>query len=147
MKIILSVICSLFLIGCSESTPQSNESTNTISNEVKKDSALPEENKTVVPEPLISTAVVTPATEVAVSVDGEVVFTQKCASCHGAKAEKSALGKSQVIAGWKNSQVKDALRGYQAGTYGKDMKVLMQGQAKGLNDAQIDALAQYISTL
>jgi cytochrome c553 len=83
----------------------------------------------------------------AASVDGAAIFAQKCASCHGLKAEKAALGKSQVIAGWSSGQTKDALKGYQAGTYGKDMKALMQGQAKALNDAQIDAVAKHISGL
>ncbi len=83
----------------------------------------------------------------AAAVDGTVVFAQKCASCHGMKAEKAALGKSQVIAGWNEQQTKDALKGYQAGTYGKEMKTLMQGQAKALSDAQIDALAKHISKL
>ncbi|MBN2870195.1 MAG: c-type cytochrome [Campylobacterales bacterium] len=90
-----------------------------------------------------STAVKTAAA----AVDGAVVFAQKCASCHGMKAEKAALGKSQVIAGWDQQQTKDALKGYQAGTYGKEMKTLMQGQAKALSDAQIDALAKHISGL
>ncbi|OYY80865.1 MAG: cytochrome C, partial [Methylophilales bacterium 16-45-9] len=27
---------------------------------------------------------------------------QKCAACHGLKAEKHALGKSEVIAGWSS---------------------------------------------
>jgi cytochrome c553 len=133
MKIILSVICSLVLIGCSESPPQSNE--------VKTKSTVAEETKTAV---TVDAATVT-VTETA--IDATTLFAQKCASCHGTKAEKSALNKSQVIAGWKDTQIKDALKGYQSGTYGKEMKALMQGQAKGLSDAQIDALATYISTL
>ncbi|KFN40156.1 MAG: hypothetical protein JU82_04840 [Sulfuricurvum sp. MLSB] len=84
---------------------------------------------------------------IAVSADGNALFGQKCASCHGMKAEKSALGKSQIIAGWSEQKVKEALKGYQAGTYGKEMKALMQGQAKPLSDAQIDALAKHISGL
>ncbi|MDD3770051.1 MAG: c-type cytochrome [Sulfuricurvum sp.] len=82
-----------------------------------------------------------------VAVDGGALFGQKCATCHGTKAEKPALGKSQVIAGWSAQQVKEALKGYQAGTYGKEMKALMQGQVKGLDDAQIDALGKHISSL
>jgi cytochrome c553 len=141
MKIILSVICSLVLIGCSESPPQSNESNSVIANEVKTKSTVAEETKTAV---TVDAATVT-VTETA--IDATTLFAQKCASCHGTKAEKSALNKSQVIAGWKDTQIKDALKGYQSGTYGKEMKALMQGQAKGLSDAQIDALATYISTL
>ena len=146
MKIILSVICSLFLIGCSESTPQSNESNTVIANEVETKSAVAEENKTAI-SPTAVTVEVATVTVTETAVDATALFAQKCASCHGGKAEKSALNKSQIIAGWKDTQIKDALKGYQAGTYGKEMKGLMQGQAKGLSDAQIDALAKYVSTL
>jgi cytochrome c553 len=80
-------------------------------------------------------------------VDGKAIFTQKCVSCHGVKAEKSALNKSQIIANFSEAQIKDALKGYQAGTYGKEMKGIMQGQVKTFDDTQIEALAHYISTL
>ena len=39
--------------------------------------------------------------------DGTALFTI-CASCHGEKAEKSALGKSQIIAGWDKQRTIDA---------------------------------------
>jgi len=81
------------------------------------------------------------------TVDGSVIFAQKCASCHGSKAEKAALGKSQIIAGWSSQQIDDALNGYKNGTYGKEMKAIMQGQAKSLSADQQKALAQHISTL
>ena len=79
--------------------------------------------------------------------DASALYGTKCASCHGAKAEKPALGKSQVIAGWSASKIEEALHGYQAGTYGKEMKALMAGQAKSLRGEQIKSLAKYISTL
>jgi cytochrome c553 len=88
----------------------------------------------------------TPAKEtkaVAVS-DGSVIFA-KCASCHGQNAEKSALGKSQVIAGWEASKISDALHGYKDGTYGGAMKAIMKGQAGPLSDADIKAVSEFIS--
>lgn len=81
------------------------------------------------------------------SADGAAVFAQKCASCHGTKAEKPALGKSQVIAGWDAAKTETALRGYIDGTYGGAMKAVMQGQAKALDDAQIKAVAEYVGSL
>lgn len=93
---------------------------------------------------------VKPKTEVKekpVQADASALYGEKCASCHGAKAEKPALGKSQVIAGWSASQIEDALHGYQSGSYGKEMKALMAGQAKSLSGEQIKSLAKYISTL
>jgi cytochrome c len=79
--------------------------------------------------------------------DASALYGEKCASCHGAKAEKPALGKSQVIAGWSASKIEEALHGYQSGSYGKEMKALMAGQAKSLSGEQIKSLAKYISAL
>jgi len=151
MKIFIPVLCSLLLIGCSESTPkqasESNESQeiSTPLAEENSSTATPAEQNETVAAP--TSAAATPAAVVNASVDAHALFSQKCASCHGAKAEKSALNKSQIIATLSEQQITDALKGYQNGTYGREMKALMQGQAKPLNDAQIDALAKYISAL
>ncbi|MBP9616640.1 MAG: c-type cytochrome [Aliarcobacter sp.] len=95
-------------------------------------------------------AVVANATEavtpVAEGLDGEVLY-KSCASCHGQKAEKEALGKSQVIAGWDKEKTIQALNGYKAGTYGGVMKNIMKGQVATKTDAEIDALATFISKL
>ena len=89
-----------------------------------------------------------PAKEAAelTQADGTAIFS-KCVSCHGAKAEKSALNKSRIIAGWPKEQIVDALTGYQNGSYGGAMKTLMAGQVKPLSPKDIEAVAQYISTL
>ena len=79
-------------------------------------------------------------------IDGAKIFV-KCSSCHGKSAEKKALGKSQVIKGWAQSKIVDALHGYKAGTYGGAMKAVMKGQASSLSDADINAVAKYISEL
>ena len=105
--------------------------------EVKKEtpaSAPAHETKAETPAPATASAPADPAKLYA-----------KCAGCHGQKAEKSALGKSQVIAGWEPSKIKDALHGYKNGTYGGAMKGLMKGQVAPLSDADIDAFANYIS--
>lgn len=95
-------------------------------------------------------AVVASATEavspVAEGLDGEVLY-KSCASCHGQKAEKEALGKSQVIAGWDKEKTIQALNGYKDGTYGGVMKNIMKGQVATKTDAEIDALATFISNL
>ena len=95
-------------------------------------------------------AVVANATEavtpVAEGLDGEALY-KSCASCHGQKAEKEALGKSQVIAGWDKEKTIQALNGYKAGTYGGVMKNIMKGQVATKTDAEIDALATFISKL
>ncbi len=80
------------------------------------------------------------------AADGAELF-KKCASCHGEKAEKSALGKSQIIAGWDAAKVATALKGYKDGTYGAAMKGVMKGQVAALTDADIDALGAYVAGL
>ena len=77
------------------------------------------------------------------SADGAAIFT-KCAACHGATAEKKALGKSQVIKGWKAQKVVAALKGYKDGTYGGAMKGVMKGQVSSLSNAQIESVAKFI---
>ena len=81
-----------------------------------------------------------------VQADGAAVF-QTCVECHGANAEKAAMGKSQVIKGWSSSQVVDALTGYKAGTYGGPMKALMKVQVDKLDESSIQAVADYIAGL
>ena len=78
------------------------------------------------------------------SADGASDF-KKCTGCHGVNAEKSALGKSKIIAGWSKDKLKNSLNGYKDGSYGGSMKMLMKGQVVSLSSSQIDALADYIS--
>ncbi len=80
------------------------------------------------------------------AADGAALY-KKCTSCHGVKAEKKALNKSQVIQGWDSAKVVDALKGYKAGTYGGAMKGIMKGQVSKLSDADMKALGDYIHGL
>lgn len=154
MKSLISITCALLLLGCSnepqnsETPPATPEAPVSVEKNVTEAPAEPSAAPSTATTETQPTA--TPAeakATPAASVDGAALYAQKCASCHGAKAEKSALNKSQIIANFSESQVKEALKGYQAGTYGKEMKNLMQGQVKTLDDAQVDALAKYISGL
>lgn len=70
-----------------------------------------------------------------------------CAGCHGANAEKAALGKSQIIKGWDVAKTTAALKGYKNGSYGGAMKGVMKGQVATLDDAKIAELAKYIAGL
>jgi cytochrome c553 len=92
------------------------------------------------------TAAATEANKTAEAVKAPDSFA-KCVSCHGAKAEKKALGKSQVIAGWDAAKTEKALKGYKDGSYGGAMKGVMKGQVATLSDEDIKALAEYIATL
>jgi cytochrome c553 len=88
-------------------------------------------------------AVIDPVVE---GPSGELLF-KSCASCHGQKAEKQALGKSQIIAGWDKEKIINALNGYKDGSYGGVMKNIMKGQVGTKTDAEISALATFISNL
>ncbi len=80
------------------------------------------------------------------AADGASLY-KKCAGCHGVKAEKKALGKSQVMQGWESQKIQDALKGYKDGSYGGPMKGLMKGQVASLSDEDVEAVATYIESL
>ena len=70
-----------------------------------------------------------------------------CKVCHGAKAEKKALGKSKVLATLTKEELISNMKGYKDGTYGGPMKAIMIQQTKKLTDTDIIALASYIQTI
>jgi cytochrome c553 len=81
------------------------------------------------------------------AADGKALY-QKCATCHGAKGEKKALGKSEIIAGWKEAKTLDALKAYKAGKRNtKGMGALMKGQVVKLSNADMKALSKTIAAL
>lgn len=81
------------------------------------------------------------------STSGEVLYATKCASCHGKDAKKSALNASEMIAGWDSKKSQDALNGYLDGSYGRNMKAIMQGQVRPLTQEEIKSLSDHIATL
>lgn len=79
--------------------------------------------------------------------DGAGLY-KKCVACHGAKAEKKALNKSEIIQGWNVDKLVTSLKGYKAGTLNlHGMGALMKGQVATYDDAKIQAVAEYISGL
>lgn len=80
------------------------------------------------------------------AADGATLF-KTCTACHGMKAEKAALNKSQIIAGWDAAKITAALNGYKAGTYGGPLKGTMTPQVKNLSADDIKVLSEYIPTL
>ena len=72
----------------------------------------------------------------------------KCAGCHGVDGKTKALGKSPVIAGQSKEDLVSKIKGYKAGTRNEaGMGNLMKGQVASMDDATIDTVATYISTL
>ncbi len=81
------------------------------------------------------------------ATDGAALY-KKCAACHGQKAEKKALGKSEIIAGWDVAKIETSLKGYKAGTLNiHGMGAVMKGQAASLSDADMTTIATYIHGL
>ncbi len=81
------------------------------------------------------------------AADGAALY-KKCAACHGANAEKAALGKSGIIQGRDAASIVADLKGYKAGTTNKKgMGALMKGQVATYSDEDIAAVAAYISGL
>jgi cytochrome c553 len=167
MKIVLSAVVALFLLGCSDNSSKTEETKSVapLKSEVVEKVAVVEEKVTPTQEEVVVAQEETTPTQTVQSVVEEEVpaATQKvetttpavdgaklfvaCSGCHGDHGEKKALGKSQVIQGWEASQTVAALKGYKDGTYGAAMKAVMKGQAAKLSDAEMEALAEYISKL
>jgi len=72
----------------------------------------------------------------------------KCAGCHGLDGKTKALGKSPIISGQSKEDLVSKMKGYKAGTRNEaGMGSLMKGQVASMDDATIDAVSAYISTL
>lgn len=164
---VLSVVVSLLLLGCSqeksdevekkveqrveksvavveEKIEQVEEKTQVIEEEVEQQAEVIEEKVELAQEKVeeVKKEVVT-----AVEQKSGADIYKTCASCHGQKAQKAAMGKSQIIQGWDVEKTITALQGYKDGSYGGAMKGLMKGQASKLSDEDMKRVAEYISKL
>ena len=92
-------------------------------------------------------AAATEAVAAATGPDGKALFA-KCAGCHGADGKTKALGKSEVIAGQPAADLEKKLSEYKAGTRNvTGSGMIMKGQVASLSDADIKAIATYVSGL
>ena len=72
----------------------------------------------------------------------------KCKGCHGADGKTVALGKSAVIAGQDKAALITSLNQYKAGTKNvAGMGMLMKGQVATMSDEDIEAVAEYLSSV
>lgn len=143
MKIVISIALALMFSACSQENKSSSSSTETA---VKPAAEKTEAPQVKTEETVIQTTVVEETKAVVAQRSGQTIFTA-CAACHGADASKSALGKSQIIKGWKSEKIEAALNGYKDGSYGGAMKGIMKGQVSALSADDIKAVAEYISKL
>ena len=79
------------------------------------------------------------------AADGAEIYKAKCFSCHGEKAAKAALNKSQIIAGWDAAKTIASVTGYKNGE-GGPMKGVMKPIASGLSDEDLKAVAATIAS-
>jgi len=97
-------------------------------------------------EKAVSTAVAG-AVDTVIDKAGKETYA-KCAGCHGADGKTKALGKSPVIAGQSKDELVTKLKAYKDGTRNESgMGTLMKGQVANMDDAVIEAVSKYISTL
>lgn len=151
----MSTLLAFFLLGCSEeksSSAQENVSQNSVKEKTQEVSQklVQDAGKIIKESKASAVEVVKPVQKVIetkkVAVNGSLIY-KTCATCHGAHAEKKALNKSQVIQGWDSAKIISALHGYKDGTYGSSMKGVMKPQVSKLSEAEIEAVAKYISNL
>ncbi|HIM94284.1 MAG TPA: c-type cytochrome [Campylobacterales bacterium] len=79
---------------------------------------------------------------------GKEKFNSTCVACHGAKAERKALGISQVIAEIGNKEVIEGLlRNIRDNGKESGKNMAMVNTVSGLSDVEIGNLSAYIATL
>ena len=71
------------------------------------------------------------------------LYTKSCKGCHGVDGANAAM--SKALKGLPAEEVKTALAGYKAQTYGGKKKAMMERVASALSDEDIEALATYIA--
>lgn len=82
-----------------------------------------------------------------IASDG-AALTSKCAACHGAVFEKSALGQSAIVSGQSAMEIYGKLIAYRGGTRNAaGMGALMKGQVASMSDNDLWEVANYITSL
>ena len=82
------------------------------------------------------------------SSDGIVLYTKKCAMCHGINAEKKAIGKSDVIVSWDAAKIEEALNGYKVGSRNvHGMGHMHSSHLSTFSAEDIKAVSDYIDSL
>ncbi len=80
--------------------------------------------------------------------EGEKIFNTTCYICHGKEAQKSSLGVSKVIAGWKAERIVEKLKAYKSGSLNQyGFGNMMRNRATKLTDEQMMAVARYVESL
>ena len=83
------------------------------------------------------------------AVSPQVIYESNCASCHGKKGEKNALGQSGVIQGITTDKFLKSVKGYASGELKANAmaKMVKQNFIKKYSEAEIEAVGAYLHTL
>jgi cytochrome c553 len=94
-----------------------------------------------------ATAVAVVTEAVASGPDGKALYA-KCAGCHGPDGSTKPMGKDSVLKGQSAADLETKMVAYKAGTLNAHgMGALMKGQVSGFSDADMKAVATYVSGL
>ncbi len=87
-------------------------------------------------------------TGVLLPANGEVIFKNQCATCHGDNGEKSAFEGSGAITGMDTATLAKELKDYRYGSVNKyGYGALMKSVLADLSWDEIDAVSAYVNGL
>ena len=85
---------------------------------------------------------------VASALDGAQLYQKKtCFSCHGKDAKSPILPNYPKLAGQNEKYIAEQMRDIKSGARSNGQSVAMKGVMHLVNDQEIDAIAQWLSTL
>ncbi|MDY0195876.1 MAG: c-type cytochrome [Sulfurovaceae bacterium] len=138
---------ALLFVGCGDKPKAEANVTETVTTEVNATETVTTETITTEVNATEAAPEAAAPEAAAPAVDGAALYTA-CGACHGVDGKTAALGKSAVIAGQSAADLATKMKGYKAGTIDLTGNgALMKGQMATLDDAQMEALADYISKL
>ncbi len=146
MKYLLALSLVAFMVGCGSENKQHQETQTKGVAQEKTVLQQPVETAKKVQEVKEKVSEKTKKVEQKVAEVSPKELYKKCAGCHGPHGERSALGKSNILKGWKKAKIVEALNGYKKGTRNiHGMGGVMKGQVGSLSEKEIESLGEYIS--
>jgi cytochrome c len=84
----------------------------------------------------------------AAAADGAAIYLAKgCIGCHGAEGKAPIMGTYPKLAGQNKEYAAAQIKAIRDGKRTSDIAVAMQATIAGMSDADVDAVAAYLSTV